>query len=129
MGRQNIRILIVDDNKEDLENLVDYFEKEGVTVLQTDSANKAFELYKSERPHLIITEFALNNSTGLDLVRKVRLTKKEKKVPIIMYSHQKNSFDKEWALNQGVDTYLIKPIRNTNLVKIAKHLIRQYKHG
>lgn len=129
MARANIRILVVDDNTEDLDNISSHFENEGVSVFKTNSAGKAFEIFKSERPHLIITEFALKQSTGLELVRKVRNIRKERKVPVIMYSYQRNSFDRDWALNQGVDTYLVKPVKNNDLVKIAKHLIRAYKYG
>lgn len=131
-SRKDYKILIVDPNEEDLKLVSNLFHKEGVTVFSIKTMEKALQIYDSEKPSVIISEYILGKyNTGIDLVRKIRkIEESSDKTPFLFHSNIRNREILDQAIFEGVDKCYIKPLDEEGLkrlVKSAKSLIRKYR--
>jgi CheY-like chemotaxis protein len=65
------RVLVIEDNEEELERLTDLLSNDGIEVETATTAKKAISLLKKEAFDCIILDYVLPDATGLDLLNKV----------------------------------------------------------
>jgi len=71
---KRLRILVVDDHPMVRERLRQIIEAEPGWVVcgEADSTSSAMELLRRKKPHLLLVELIMKNSSGLDLIAQVR---------------------------------------------------------
>lgn len=104
-----MNVLIVDDEKVQIETLRRGLRSKGHTVFSALSAEEAMERLeeKSQEIDFVITDYLLDGDDGLSLLRKIR--EKYGKLPVIMmtaYGEKKVLID---ALRNGCNGFLEKP--------------------
>jgi two-component system chemotaxis response regulator CheY len=114
------RILIVDDMMT-MRKLVSKCCKEiGFTDLieATDGA-KAFEALTNSTPPvgIIISDWNMPNSTGIDLLKRVRADSRYKKLPFLMVTAEAEKHQVAEALTAGVSEYIIKPFTQASIAE------------
>ena len=88
------------------------------------SANEALKDFSFTRPHIVLSEIALNGTSGIDAIKLFR--KKEWGIKIIMFS-EINDFDViKNAFKKGANGYLTKPL---TLDKLEHALRSMEKEG
>lgn len=129
--RDSIKVLIVDPISEDRKKVHNAFVRIGVTVLSTDTMEKAIKINKEEQPTIIISEYLLGEyNTGVDLVRKIKKSEDNNaRTPFVLHTGMKNLSVLEQAEMNGVDKYFIKPLDEEGikkLIRTVKRLIKSY---
>jgi len=72
---------------------------------------------------LIVVDWMLPNSSGLDIVRTIKASTEHASTPIIMTTGKNDHSDIVVALQSGVDAYLVKPVSPAVLMeRVAKLL-------
>ena len=117
------RILIVDDEKQIVEIVKAYLEREGYRTLVAYDGKSALSLTRREHPDLIILDLMLPEVTGWDVCRTLRA---ESDVPIIMLTARDDTTDKIVGLELGADDYVSKPFEPKELVSRVKAVLRRY---
>ena len=83
----------------------------GITrVFQAESANAAIEMLKSQKYDLILSDFNMDNGSGLDLLKSVRGNPLTKKLPFIMVTGNADADTVQAVMKAGVNNYIVKPI-------------------
>lgn len=120
------KILICDDEKEILEILQIYLEKEGFEVVKAFDGQEALEtLYRYKDIKLAILDVMMPKLDGNHLVKKIR---EVFNIPIIMLSAKNQDEDKIKALDLGADDYMVKPFNPLEIVaRVKAQLRRIYK--
>jgi two-component system, cell cycle response regulator DivK len=117
------RILIVEDNHDNITLLTDILETLEHTVIQARDGQRGVELATLEQPDLILMDLSLPVVDGWDAVRQIKANPALSHIPIIALTAHAMTGDRERALAAGCDDYLSKPIDLSLLtVKITKHL-------
>jgi signal transduction histidine kinase/DNA-binding response OmpR family regulator len=103
------KILVVDDNYQ----ITDFLAGEllpglGYETLVAHNGRKAQELVKAHQPDLVLLDFQLPDTTGLELLR--RLTREGHNVPAILITAEGSEQIAVDALRLGVQDYFIKPV-------------------
>ncbi|GGG66943.1 response regulator transcription factor [Paenibacillus radicis (ex Gao et al. 2016)] len=126
MPNNNFRIAIVDDDQH-IRHLVEvYLKREGYETIAMESAEDAWELWRTSPPDLWVLDVMLPGMDGYEFCRRIR---NEGDVPIIMISAKDNEVDKILGLELGSDDYLVKPFSPRELVaRIKRQLQRWYKY-
>jgi two-component system, cell cycle response regulator DivK len=120
---KNGRILIVEDNPDNMTLLTDILETLGHTVISARDGQQGLELTATEQPDLILMDLSLPVMDGWTAVRQIKANPALKDIPIIALTAHAMAGDRERALAAGCDDYLSKPIDLSLLtVKITKHL-------
>lgn len=116
-------ILLIEDNKEILENLTEYLELEGYKILSANNGRKGIELAKEFLPDLIICDVIMPEMNGLDVLRIVLDTDEVSEIPFIFSSSMSEKIDKTIAMKLGADDYITKPFALESLLLMVKDCI------
>lgn len=119
----NRRILVVEDNRDNMTLITDILEASDYTVITADDGQEGVSLAASEQPNLILMDLSLPIMDGWTATREIKRNEALKNIPIIALTAHAMSGDREQALNVGCDDYVTKPINVPELLmKITKLL-------
>lgn len=117
----NQRILVVEDNRDNMILIVDILESLDFDVIQAHDGEQGVSLASSEQPDLILMDLSLPKMDGWTATRKIKESDDLKEIPIIALTAHAMVGDRERALEAGCDDYMTKPI---NLQVLATMLTR-----
>ena len=115
-------ILVVDDEPTIRETLVEALEAEGYRAIPASDGRQALELFRAERPDLILLDLMLPEISGMDLCRIIR---RESGVPIVMLTAKDSEVDKIVGLELGADDYVTKPFSLRELTARVRAMFRR----
>ena len=116
------RVLIVDDDRNIVELIALYLEKEGYHTKKAYDGTEAIKLFHSYEPHLILLDIMLPEIDGYDVCKEIRKTSN---LPIIMLTAKGEIFDKVLGLELGADDYIVKPFDTKELVARVRAVLRR----
>lgn len=122
MTEQNLRVLIVDDEKTIRRFLKTTIVSHNYTVIEASNGREALEASISAHPDVIILDLGLPDEDGIDIVRKIR---KRSRTPVIILSVREDESDKISALDAGADDYLTKPFNSGELLARLRAVMRR----
>lgn len=108
------KVLIVEDNLQNLELFREILDLKGFEVSTASSAEDGLELMKESRPDLILMDIGLPGMDGLTATRIIKNDPALSGIPIVALTAHAMSGDQERALEAGCDGYLTKPINTRN---------------
>ena len=117
-------ILVVDDEKNIVELIKLYLEKEGYHVESAYDGAETLAKMKSVQPDLVVLDLMLPEIDGWEVCRRVR---GESDVPIIMLTARNDDVDKIVGLEMGADDYLTKPFNPRELLARVRAVLRRYE--
>lgn len=116
------KILVVDDERNIVELIRLYLEKEDFETICAYNGSEAIEKFRAESPDLIILDLMLPETDGWQVCREIRKTSQ---VPIIMLTAKSDTFDKVLGLELGADDYMTKPFEAKELLARVKAVLRR----
>lgn len=119
----NGKIVIADDEKEITFFVRRLLEMAGYTVWAANDGDGAIELYRKEKPDMLILDVFMPGKTGVMVCEEIR--KQDEKVLILMLTGQKKDDDKVVGLTAGADDYLTKPFGEKELLARVRSLFRR----
>ncbi len=126
MGTASVKkILIVEDEKDILELVKLYLEKEGYRTCVAMTGLDGLRQVKSEHPDLIILDLMLAEMDGLEVCKRVRADPQTAMIPIIMLTAKAEESDTIIGLELGADDYVTKPFSPKALVARVKAMFRR----
>ena len=106
-----LKVLVVEDSKVAIKAISSYLEEMGVHPLVAETGKAAIELYRKERPDIILLDIILPDIDGYDVAREVRqLQSKDDWTAIIFLSVMSKDEDLARGIEVGGDDYLMKPV-------------------
>ena len=116
------RVLIVDDNMVNLKVSKALMEPYGMDVDIAESGKKAIEKVKNDEYDLIFMDHMMPDLDGVDTTRLIRSLddEKAKNIPIVALTADVISGTKEMLLEEGMQDFLGKPIKDTELRAVLK---------
>lgn len=119
------KILVVEDEKEILDLIQMYLEREGYRTVTAMTGFEALKLIKMEHPHLVILDLMLPEMDGFEVCRHMRSDPASAGTPIIMVTAKAEHADKIVGLELGADDYVTKPFQPRELIARTKALLRR----
>ena len=117
------RILVVEDNDNNLYLIRFILEKNGFEVIEARDGLSGVELAVKEKPDLILMDIQLPDINGLEATKKIRASEADGDVPIIALTSYAMTGDREKSLAAGCTGYIEKPINpETIMSEIKKYL-------
>jgi DNA-binding response OmpR family regulator len=115
-------ILVVDDERNIVELLRLYLEKEGWTVISAGDGEEGLALHARHEPDLVILDLMLPKVDGFEVCRELR---RRGDVPIVMLTARDDVIDSIVGLELGADDYVSKPFNPRALVARIKAIFRR----
>lgn len=122
------KILIIDDDADDVEILADAFTRSGVeSVHYVYTAMQAFMYLEGvdvpeHLPRLIVTDHYLPGITGPEFLKDLKGMERYKHIPVIVLSTIKTEAQIEKYRQMGADDYLQKPETYEEYLAVAKYI-------
>lgn len=113
-------ILLIEDNLPILENLTEYLEMEGYTILTADNGKKGIDLAVEHIPDVIICDTKMPVLDGYEVLHLLLSLSKTCEIPFIFSTSNAERIDRTKALEMGADEYIIKPFAPESLLKLVK---------
>lgn len=117
------RILIADDESSILEAVSFYMEKEGYVALPAKTGTQALELFKREKPSLVVLDVMMPEKNGFEVCKEMRAIDPD--VPILFLSAKGDIVDKSVGFSSGADDYITKPFIPDELVMRVNSCLRR----
>ncbi len=106
----SIRILIVDDFATMRRILKNILKQLGFkNILEADDGTTALEVLEKQEIDLIISDWNMPKMTGLELLKRVRVSEKYKRAPFLMVTAEAQKQNVIEAVQAGVSNYVVKP--------------------
>jgi CheY-like chemotaxis protein len=117
------KILIVEDNEDNLYLIGFIVKKGGYNVIEARNGHEGVELAGKEKPDIILMDIQLPDFDGLETTRRIRKSDSVSDIPIIALTSYAMAGDKQKALEAGCNGYIEKPINPSNIMEeIEKYL-------
>jgi two-component system phosphate regulon response regulator PhoB len=121
------KLLLVEDDAALAELLEFRFEQEGYDVRVTADGDEALELAAEETPDLVILDWMIEGTSGIEVCRRLRRDKATARVPIIMLTAREAEDDRVRGLETGADDYLTKPFSPRELLARVAAVLRRVR--
>jgi len=118
------RILIVDDNSENLEIFRARLSHHGYEILTAQDGEEALATARESRPDLILLDIMMPKLDGIEVCRRLKADHSLPFMPIIMVTARSDAKDVVAGLEAGGDEYLTKPVDQGALVARVKSMLR-----
>ena len=118
-----MKILVCDDDREIVEAITIYLEKEGYTVIAAYNGKEALDTLRREQVQLIILDIMMPEMDGIEALLRLR---EYSSIPVILLSAKSEDADKINGLNVGADDYITKPFNPLELLARVKSQLRRY---
>ena len=123
----NAKLLLVEDDPALSELLEFRFENEGYDVRTTPDGDEALILAEEDVPDLIILDWMIEGTSGIEVCRRLRRAKATAHVPIIMLTAREAEDDRIRGLETGADDYLTKPFSPRELLARVAAVMRRIR--
>jgi len=118
------RVLIVDDNPQNLELLVAYLESLGCQVLTATDGLEALERVQQDQVDLILLDVMMPRMSGFEVCRKLKSDPATREIPIIMVTALNELGDIQRGVESGTDDFITKPVNRLELTTRVRSLLR-----
>lgn len=118
-----MKILVCDDDREIVEAITIYLEKEGYSVIAAYNGKEALDTLRREQVQLIILDIMMPEMDGIEALLRLR---EYSAIPVILLSAKSEDADKINGLNVGADDYITKPFNPLELLARVKSQLRRY---
>ena len=125
-----MKILIIDDNKENLYLLETLLKGNGYKVVLAMNGAEGLKKLGAESFDMIISDILMPVMDGFQFCRVVKKNDKLKDIPFVFYTAEyTDEKDEELALKVGADKFIQKPIEPDKFIKIIQGVVKSIKKG
>lgn len=115
-----MKLLIVDDQIENLQLLVDIFTNEGYSILAARNGDEALDVARKELPDLMLLDINMPTLNGYEVCEALQKDVNTKDISIIFLSAQNSTVDEAYGLGLGAVDFISKPF----VVDIVKQKVK-----
>ena len=117
------RILVVEDNRDNMTLIVDILSSLDFEVLEAFDGVEGLEIAEAQKPDLILMDLSLPRMDGWTATTRLKANPELKSIPVIALTAHAMVGDRERAMDAGCDDFLTKPINLSDLVsKLNEYL-------
>jgi CheY-like chemotaxis protein len=113
---RGLSVLVVDDDPDARDLISTTLLHAGAKIVSASSAHEAIERLNTMTPDIVVSDIAMPDGTGYDLVRHIRSVAHLARVPAIALTAYGRPEDRERALTAGFDFHIVKPVEPLHLV-------------
>lgn len=117
------RILLVEDSPTQAYTTTKMLEKNGYAVIHVANGQDAINYAMKQAPDLVIMDIVMADGNGFEATRKLARNENTRNIPVIMLSSKDQVTDRLWAKRQGARDYLVKPVKEQDLIRTVSGLL------
>jgi two-component system response regulator HydG len=120
-----VTVLVVDDERSNVESLEKIFQREGMRVLSAPDARRGLDLIRTHRVHVVLTDLMMPGTTGLELLRAVKQIAPD--VEVVLMTAFGSVEAAVSAMRDGAYDFVEKPLKRVAIVKSVRKAAERQK--
>ncbi|WP_126173989.1 phosphate regulon transcriptional regulator PhoB [Altericroceibacterium xinjiangense] len=121
------KLLLIEDDQS-LSELLEYrFRAQGYAVRVSADGDDALLMAAEEVPDLVILDWMIEGTSGIEVCRRLRRDKRTAHVPIVMLTAREAEDDRVRGLETGADDYITKPFSPRELLARVAAVLRRVR--
>ena len=127
LGKEEVRILVVDDEMPNREWLNRTLGPAGFTVLSASGGREAIQMARSEKPDLVLLDLMMPEVTGFDVVEALRSNAETREMPIMVLTAMNLSEADKRQLNGRVSDILSRgSVGASDIIELLKRVVANH---
>ncbi len=122
--KQTPKVLVVDDNEQNLELLVAYLEDIDCLIVTATAGDEALDVIKQGGIDLVLLDVMMPKMSGFEVCKRIKNDPDTSHIPIIMVTALNELGDIERAIDSGTDDFLSKPVNKWELVTRVRTMLK-----
>ncbi len=123
-NEEKSKILVVDDNQQNLELIQAYLEELGCDLFAASDGPEALEKVKHINPDLILLDVMMPKMSGFEVCSRLKNDPATTQIPVIMVTALNEMGDIERAIDSGTDDFISKPVNSLELRTRVKTMLK-----
>lgn len=119
------KVLIVEDNKENLNLIRDILKFRGYMTFEARDGETAISMAKQHRPDIILMDIQIPKIDGLTVARILKEDVETRDIKIVAVTSFAMEEEKEMILKAGLDGHIAKPIDTRELPELVEKILRK----
>ena len=115
------RVLVVDNEKEVSNFLASFLKRRNIKVFSATSATAALEIYKKEKPNVVLLDIVMPDMDGLTLLQKLKAI--DSGSHIVMLTSRKSPTVIAEVKKLGAEVFLSKPVELSEIDKVIRSFL------
>ncbi|MDH4203820.1 MAG: response regulator [Phycisphaerae bacterium] len=121
---QKPKVLVVDDNLQNLELILAYLEDIDCESLSAAGGQEALEMIQNDPPDLVLLDVMMPKISGFEVCKRIKNNPETADIPVIMVTALSEMGDIERAINSGTDDFLSKPVNKWELLARVRTMLK-----
>jgi len=117
-------ILVVDDQRENVEALSEYLEAQDYQVLRAYDGVEALQCVETHHPDLMLLDVLMPKLNGFQVCRTLKFQEQTRMMPIVIITALNQVEDKIKGIEAGADDFLSKPFNFAEMLARVRSLLR-----
>ena len=122
-------IYVVEDDKNISEIESFALKNAGHQIVECACAKEFHKQVQERIPDMVLLDIMLPGEDGMELLSKLKASKKTREIPVIMVTAKGAEYDKVKGLDAGADDYVTKPFGMMELISRIKAVLRRSANG
>jgi DNA-binding response OmpR family regulator len=118
-----MKVLVAEDDDRTRAGLLELLLAEGYSAVAARDGQEALDLYRRERPDVVLLDIMMPGASGYDVCREIR--RENAHVPILFLSAKSEELDKVLGLELGADDFVVKPFGVREVVARIRAVTRR----
>lgn len=119
-----VKILVVDDNRENIRLTRDVLEVVDYDILEALNGPEALQIIPEKMPDLVLLDVNMPGMDGFEVCRKIKDNETVRHIPIIMLTALSDVDSRVQGIEAGADDYLTKPYSPRELLARVERTLR-----
>ena len=116
-------VLIVEDDRSNLESLERLFSREGYRIITANDAKTGLDLMRKQRTHVVVTDLMMPGLSGMDLLKAIKTISPETEVVMMTaYGTVETAVE---AMRAGAYDFVEKPLKRMQITKTVAKAIEK----
>jgi CheY-like chemotaxis protein len=121
-ANKNVRILVIEDNRDSADSLRKLLELCGYTVTVAYTGQEGLDAAESSAPDIVLCDIGLPDGDGYALAGALRRNPRTARARLIAVTAYKSEEDRERSREAGFQLHLVKPVSPESLLHELDHL-------
>lgn len=118
------KVLVVDDQKDNVFVLKDRLQREGYEILEAYDGETCIKIAESEKPDIVLLDVMMPGMSGFEVCKVLSASEKTRLIPIILVTALTEAEDLEEGFQVGAFDYVKKPFNRIELIARVKAALR-----
>jgi adenylate cyclase len=119
-----MKLLVIDDNRNNVELVMDVFRSSGFQVLVAYDGTQGIQVAQENQPDVILLDINMPGLSGFEVLGHLKQDFATQHIPIIMLTAQDDVESRVRGLSSGIEDYVTKPFNPKELVARIQRTVR-----